>query len=163
MRIVIIVFYFLISSNILIAQSGIAGKIFDGDTGEEFIGANVVVLENGVFVIGASSDFEGNYILRIDPGIYDMEVSYIGYRTKRIEKIIVSPGETTQTNVEFGPEEEGLVLCPTYIPIYMVPLIELDNPTSIKRKGADDIRNTPQKSIPQLAGFSTPGVSILDQ
>ncbi len=167
MKWIISIIIFSFFSNSLFAQrpaSGIKGKISDTDTDDVFIGANVVVSKNGVFVIGTSTDFEGNYTLKIDPGVYDMEVSYIGYQTKRIENIEVNAGQVTQTDVLFEDNFEAIIYddyhCGGY---YTIPLIEQDNPTSERSITDEDIRTQAQKSIPQLAGLSSPGVSILDQ
>ena len=45
----------------LSAQTSLVGKITAAETGEDLIGANVILEKNGVFVIGTSTDFNGNY------------------------------------------------------------------------------------------------------
>ena len=60
-------------------STSLAGKITDNETGEELIGANLTVYQAGVLINGTSTDFEGNYSLFLNPGSYNIEVSYIGY------------------------------------------------------------------------------------
>jgi TonB-dependent Receptor Plug Domain. len=56
----------------------IAGTITDKSNGEPIVGANVVVLGTS---LGASTDINGEYsILSIPPGIYQVQISCIGYR-----------------------------------------------------------------------------------
>ncbi len=153
---------FILWGTLAVAQSAIAGKISDGDTGEEFIGANVVISKSGVFVIGASTDFEGNYKVNVDPGTYDVEVSYIGYATKRIEGVIVTASKVTNLDVEFGADEEGLLLEEVVVTGYSVPLIEQDNTTSGSTITAEEIRTLPTKNITALAATAA-GLSQVDE
>ena len=60
------------------AGASLGGIVRDAVTGESLLGANVVLMGTGK---GASSDNEGKYsILNINPGTYNIKVSYIGYR-----------------------------------------------------------------------------------
>ena len=68
----------------------ITGKIVDSQTGEELIGANVIL--DGT-TNGAASDIEGNYQIRnISPGIYSLTASMIGYAKLNITDIDIKPG-----------------------------------------------------------------------
>ena len=51
---------FLISAISVCAQTSIYGKVNDKESGEELIGASLVLTKNGVFITGAASDFDGN-------------------------------------------------------------------------------------------------------
>ena len=45
-------------------------------------------------VTGIVSDLQGNFILdKLKPGLYDVEVSFIGFEAKRVEDIILSMAE----------------------------------------------------------------------
>ncbi len=85
---------FFIGTN-LIAQAHISGKLTEEDTGEPLIFANVVAFQNGVQVTGAQTDFDGNYSLIVDPGTYDIEISYVGFPTRRITGVIAKTGGTS--------------------------------------------------------------------
>ncbi|MEJ2507195.1 MAG: carboxypeptidase-like regulatory domain-containing protein, partial [Ignavibacteriaceae bacterium] len=84
----------------LFAQSNVgklAGRIIDTDTQEPLIGANVVLLGTE---LGAATDINGNYfILNIEPGEYDVKVSYVGYGEKVIQAVRIVGGITYELNV----------------------------------------------------------------
>ena len=74
-----------------IAQKGtIKGQVMDRETGEEIIGANVII--EGT-VTGASTDIYGNFEFNADPGNYNIVVSYIGYQAFKITDLQVNPNE----------------------------------------------------------------------
>ena len=76
----------LISTTALVAQTGkISGKIIDKKTGETLPGASVLI--EGT-VQGASSDFDGNYIITsVKPGKYNVICKYVSYANKLIKDI----------------------------------------------------------------------------
>ncbi|NOR18408.1 TonB-dependent receptor [candidate division WOR-3 bacterium] len=96
----------------LIIVNGISGKIQgvvrDIDTQEPIPFADVIILNTE---IGAATDENGYFhILNVPPGKYTVEVSYIGYQTKRIEDVIVDVDQTArlkvaikQTTIEMAP------------------------------------------------------------
>ncbi len=78
------------------------GKITDGGTAEELIGANVSIYRNGALVSGASTDFEGNYSVKLDPGLYDVEISYIGYQSTKVKGVVIQTGQANKLDVQMG-------------------------------------------------------------
>jgi len=91
----------------------ISGKITDQITGEPLIGANVVLVErwsgdeaNPVdFAQGAATDMNGNfYILNIRPGVYSVQMNFIGYGTKKMTKVEVLVDKTTPMNITLAPK-----------------------------------------------------------
>lgn len=80
------------------AQTGtVRGTITDGETGEELIGATIMIPATGKGVV---TDFEGNYSLsEVAPGTYDLQVSYVSYQKKTITDVVVKPGEVTVLNI----------------------------------------------------------------
>ncbi len=75
-----IFFLFIIFSSIVFAQSGsITGKVYDKDTNEPLLGANLVVQGTS---LGAATDIDGKYIIRSVPaGKQTLIISYIGYNS----------------------------------------------------------------------------------
>ncbi|MCC7244407.1 MAG: carboxypeptidase-like regulatory domain-containing protein [Saprospiraceae bacterium] len=65
----------------------IKGKVVDGETGEELIGASIVVLTGGTG--GASTDYEGNFTLKLEKTPARIRVSYTGYDPSELD--ITSP------------------------------------------------------------------------
>lgn len=104
---------FTIGTSRVLGQSygKIAGTIEDAQTGETLIGANVVI--EGT-TQGASTNADGEYfILQVEPGTYNIKVSYVGYQTKVFQDVTVNSGQTTDLNAELQPqsyESEGEVV-----------------------------------------------------
>ncbi len=76
-------------------QGTIRGKVFDDATGESLVG--VTVLVKGT-TRGAVTDLDGKFSLKIEPGTYNLRVSYISYQTVTIEDVEVKTGEVTLFN-----------------------------------------------------------------
>ncbi len=90
-----------------IAQSGtLRGKITDSETGEELIGASVMVV--GTY-LGSSADLDGNYsITGIDAAKVQLKCSYISYETQIINDVEIKEGETSVLNIKLKPVSVGL-------------------------------------------------------
>lgn len=87
-----------------------AGSIFgflvDADTGEALIGANVVIRGT---TVGTSTDLDGRYeIARLDPGLYTLEIRYIGYTTAIVSDVEVQAGFATRVDLALEPESFDL-------------------------------------------------------
>ena len=95
---------FLFGENGL-AQTGIAGKISDKESGEDMISADIIISQNGVFIQGETMDIDGNYSIQMDSEEYDMEVSYTGYTTQKITGIVVIEGIVTKVDVQISMGE----------------------------------------------------------
>ncbi|MFC3196254.1 TonB-dependent receptor domain-containing protein [Parapedobacter deserti] len=76
----------------------ISGTIID-DRGETLAGASIRVVGSGN---AAQSGVDGSYQLPLPAGTYTLEVSYLGYQTKRITEVVVRPGELTRLSVELA-------------------------------------------------------------
>jgi outer membrane receptor protein involved in Fe transport len=71
----------------------LSGTIKDEASGELLFGANIVVLGTK---LGASSSIDGSYyVLNLDPGKYDIQVSMLGYKTVIQKNTIINSGKTT--------------------------------------------------------------------
>jgi len=82
---------------LLFAQGNgsIKGRVFDRESGESLVGANVVIENTG---IGAAADLEGGFFLRnVPPGTYTLRVSYIGYVPASVV-VRIAPDETLEQN-----------------------------------------------------------------
>jgi outer membrane receptor for ferrienterochelin and colicin len=91
----------------LIGQKGdITGVVLDSKIKETLIGANVVIQGT---TIGASTDLDGSFKLSVSPGTYNIEVSFISYKVKIIEKVNVTNGQVTDIG-KIELEEESTTL-----------------------------------------------------
>jgi hypothetical protein len=97
----------LLCSVSLFAQSGsIKGTIRDGVTNEGIIGANVII--EGT-TTGASTDVNGNYTIpKVSAGTVNLVISYISYRTKKVEGVRIEDGKTVTINTNL--EEDVAML-----------------------------------------------------
>ncbi len=88
------------------AQNGIVrGNVID-EIGEPLFSANAVLKGTG---IGLTSDFDGKFELSAEPGIYELEISFIGYATIVITDVEVKPGEVTLIeNIKIEPSSSQL-------------------------------------------------------
>ena len=60
----------------------IRGKVIEKSNGVGIAFANIAILDSVTIISGGSSDFNGNFNLNpIKPGIYNVEVSSVGYKT----------------------------------------------------------------------------------
>lgn len=100
-----LLFSFLFLTTLSFAQTGtIKGQIIDSTLNEGVIGANVVIEGTQ---IGGSTDIDGNYIISsLQPGTYNLVITYIGYKTKQISGVVVYAGKITTVN-SFLKEDSG--------------------------------------------------------
>jgi len=79
-------FTFLIAfSSNLLAQTkkfSISGEVRDVQNGEDLIGA---VISVSSLKVGVSTNAYGFYSLSLEPGNYEVEISYVGYQTQKIK------------------------------------------------------------------------------
>jgi len=73
------------------AQMGTLTGTITGE-GEPLIGASVIV--SGT-TKGTTTDFNGAYTLSVEPGTYNIEVSYIGFATQTLSTTITAGGTTS--------------------------------------------------------------------
>ena len=85
----------------LFAQKGdLTGKVIDKEINDVLPFANVQVKGT---TIGTTTDFEGIYTLKMDPGVYTVSFSFIGYETVEITEVIIKAGQETTVNASIGP------------------------------------------------------------
>ena len=67
-----------------VGTGSLKGKITDAKSGELLPFVNVVLERQGTQVTGGASDFNGEYFIKpIEPGVYDVVVTYVGYQPQR--------------------------------------------------------------------------------
>jgi TonB-dependent receptor len=137
------------------AQTGsITGRIIDAGNGEDIIGASIFLENNQA--IGASSDYDGRYEIRSVPsGTYSLVISYLGFQTKVIDKVIVKTGEETNLDVSLQSSVNEL----TEIVVRSELATENINSLLIAQKNnsaisdgisSDIIRKTPDKNTAEV-------------
>ena len=88
-------------TSVMFGQNGdLTGKVIDREYNDVLPFANVVV-KGGT--AGTTTDFEGNYALKLEPGVYTVVFSFIGYETAEISEVVIRAGETTTVSATIGP------------------------------------------------------------
>ena len=148
----------MISTSIF-AQTSLEGKVVD-DTGEPVILGDVALYQNDRLVTGTQTDFDGYFaISNLDPGTYDVQASYIGMQTTRINGVIVNANQANRlAEVVLST---GVLLNEVVVVDYKVPLIEQDATSTGGIVTAEKIRNLPVKNINSIAA-QTAGIANQD-
>ena len=107
MRTYILLFFLLISIENVVAQTGtIRASVYDDETGEALIGASVVIAST---TQGNVTDLDGKAaITGLEPGSYDVQVSYVSYQPKTIQGVEVNADETNSFEIRLASETIGL-------------------------------------------------------
>ncbi|MDT0648536.1 TonB-dependent receptor [Autumnicola edwardsiae] len=110
-----LVLFFIFIVNLAQAQTGkISGSIFDVEVNDVMPFANVAIKGTNT---GTTSDFEGDYSLNAEPGIYTLVFSFMGYETLEVTGVEVKENEVNTVNVEMkssaGALDEVLITTTT--------------------------------------------------
>ena len=89
-RILIIALFLFAGISAFAQNATIRGSIFDAANGESLPG--VAIFIEGT-TTGTTTDLDGKFNLNIEPGTYDLSISYISYETMKIEGVAVGAGE----------------------------------------------------------------------
>ncbi len=142
-----------------IAFGGITGKlsgfVSDKQNGEPLVGVNVVL--NNTY-LGATTDIDGAFfILNIPPGVYEVDVDYIGYKKVLISNVLIQTDLTTNFQVEM--EEQIIDVGEVIVVVAERPLIQKDLTSSRKITTSAEFANTPLETIQDViqltAGVTT--------
>ncbi len=116
----------------------IKGTLDDGENKEPIPFAQVILWQNGVMVTGAQSDFDGRYRLVASPGVYQIEVRYVGYKTPEKKEIVIERDKITFHDLTITQEHSpivGIVVEPPY-------RLEDHRSTTFRRK---EVRRHPKR------------------
>lgn len=133
----------------------VKGFVKDASNNEPIIFANIFIQNSN---IGTNSDENGYYeISGIDPGIYGVEVSYIGYDSAVQLEIELSPNRPTEIN--FLLEESANELKEVVVKASAFRKTE-ESPVSLRNIGVTEIKRRPggNRDISQVVK-SLPGVT----
>ena len=148
-------------ATIAFGQTSLEGKVIDEETNEPILFGTVALYKNGNLITGTETDLDGNYVFsNIDPGTYDVEVSYIGYQTIRETGVSVFAGKSNIADIKIGTGG-GILLEEIVVREYIAPLFEKDNTTQGGVVTAEKIRNLPTKNVNALAA-TTAGIASQD-
>ncbi len=149
-------------SQIFFAQKGeLIGNIKDTEYNDVLPFANVLMKGT---TMGTTSDFEGNYAVKLEEGTYSVVFSFVGYETKQVTDVVIIAGQVTELNMSLGPLsnelQEVVISAKTAqnteaalldVQKKSVNLIDGISAESFKKIGASDLAN---------AVKNVPGVSV---
>ncbi|MCT4583167.1 MAG: carboxypeptidase regulatory-like domain-containing protein [Flavobacteriales bacterium] len=151
-KITLSLFFILLGIGYSFAQSGtgtLKGTVLD-ESGEPLPFVNVTLKQNGNLKTGATTDFDGNFkISSLEPGKYDLEVSFVGYQTQKTEGIIIKGDKLLPL-----PDitlREGDLLDEVEVITYKVPLIDKDGGASGGTVSRDELARMPGRSAGAIA------------
>lgn len=141
----------LASTMLVFSQSGsLKGKVTNKDNGDPIPFANIVIESGGHMVTGGTTDFQGEYHIRpINPGTYDVTISYVGFEPQRIKGVIIRSGQVVFFNIEMKPS--STVMSTFVVSDYAVPLIDADQTQSGATLTSEEIKKMPGRSAASVA------------
>ncbi len=121
------------------SQTGIIkGLATDGLTNEPIIFANIILVGTSV---GTTTDEVGNYeFLGLEPGVYDVQISYIGYETLTITEQQVQNNRPTTVNFLMELDTETLDEVTIKADAFKKPV---ESPVSLRTIGVTEIKRRP--------------------
>jgi hypothetical protein len=147
-----------------LAQTGngaIKITLTDKATKEAIPFANVVAYKDGVQVGVATTDMDGNAIIKpLEPGKYTVKGVYVGYQAQEVKDVVVGDGKTAYVNVGLS-NGEGVKLDEVEVITYQVPLIDPDTKSG-QTVTREDYQNLASKDVNSVAA-TTAGVYQADE
>lgn len=125
---------------VLFGQAGIIrGKVLNTISNEPVPFANILLQGTSV---GASADENGRYeIKNIQPGLYNLEASFVGYKTVIIYEIQVTNARPAIADIRM--EEEAKNLEEVIVSAANTFIKSEESPLSLRSIGATEIKKTP--------------------
>jgi hypothetical protein len=134
---------FCLSANILAqSQATLQGKVTEAKSGDDAINAYIKLIKGGVAKATVATDFEGNYSANVDPGTYDVEISYVGMATQLIKGVVLNGGRLSKIDVKLKDNGQFLGGCGGY----KIPLIQMDNTSSGATYSSEQIMRSPARN-----------------
>ena len=138
LRLITILFCIIIGQS-LFAQSGrIKGRVADALSNEPVMFANILVVGTDK---GETTDIDGNYeISGLEPGVYDLAFSYVGYKEQTIYEVQVNSSRPTMIDVALETTAEEL----EEIVVKASPFKKTEeSPLSLRTIGITEIKRNP--------------------
>ena len=134
----------------------IAGKVTDSQTGAPLPFANVSIIGT---TYGNITNQLGEYVIDYLPvGTYDVQVSYMGYSTRRVPNVVVEPDRSTEVNVALDPE--ALVADEVVVEAER-PIIDVEKTTTKRSMDEEEVKVRPISTVEEAVA-TQPGVVLVD-
>ena len=148
---------FLLSFNTNFAQTGtIQGKVFDPINNEGIPFVNVVIQGT---TTGTTTNIDGGYeITNLEPDLYNIEASFVGYKSKIVYEIQVFNSKPAEVDIPLEPAAEELA----EVVVKADPFVQREeSPLSLQSIGVNEIQRNPggnrdiSKAIQSLPGVAS--------
>jgi len=145
-KLLLLVVPMILASFSILAQDGaLKGKVQDKETGEAIPFANIIAERGGKLTGGTTTDFDGYYTIKpLPPGLYDLKVSFVGYKSIKMTGVIVTPDAITFQDLKMASAAEELDI--VEVIGYEIPLISKDKTMSGETVSRADIAAMPSRS-----------------
>lgn len=159
---VLMTFGLLLATSVLaFGQGTLRGVVINAKTNQPEPFVNVVVKQNGEMRGGATTDFNGLYaITPLAAGSYDIEASYIGFTSVKLEGVNVKASGSSYADT-IKMEEASKTMKTVVIKKSKVPLIDKGSPEGGQRMSSKDLERMPGSSI-ESAVATVAGVGYQD-
>lgn len=137
------ILFSLIGTLFVFSQSGkISGTVYDGEYNDVLPFATISVKGT---TNGTTSDFEGDYTLDLEEGVYTIVFSFVGYETKEIQEVAIKDGNVFELDVTLNASA-GL-------------LEEVVISTTVRRNTEESVLNLQKNSATLMDGLSSQSIS----
>lgn len=135
---------------------GITGKVTDKKTGEPLPGANVIVVGTSV---GAATGVDGAFAIpNLQPRIYTVVISFVGYRSQTVEVRVV---EGEQANFSVAMREDALKMEDIVVTGIASRTSKEVAEVAVSRVAVSDLTTTNSyQTVTQLLAGKTAGVNV---
>ena len=95
MKSILMILLSISSLTFFMSKTAIKGKVSDAQSGDPLVGAVITIKGTS---IGAQTDVDGNFELKVKPGTYRLVCTLIGFQQKESKEITVAEGATEIVN-----------------------------------------------------------------
>lgn len=141
----------LLLCNFTFAQRTITGTVTDAETGESLIGANILVVGSST---GTITDFDGTYSLNVSNDAKELEFSYTGYSSQRVE---IGSQTTIDVSLSAGQQLDEVVV------VGYGSQKEKEITSAVTSVGAEDFNRGPITDPSQLLQGKVAGLQVYNR
>ncbi len=135
-------------------KATIKGNVKDAKTGEPLYGVNVYTAKGQ----GTTTDFDGDFQLKLDPGTYEIKISFVSYKDIK-KSVTLEAGQVITLNEKL--ESSTIELGTTVISASKYEKKLSEETVSIDVLGSDLIKNSNSLQADE-AMEKVPGVTVVD-
>lgn len=147
---------FLLALTVSAQKGVIKGRVFDDLTNEAIPFANVAIQNSEK---GGVTDIDGNYTIEnLQPGLYNVQTTYVGYEAKTVFEVPVVNQKPTTLNIALKATSTKLATVEVTSEVFER---NVESPVSLQEIGSNEIQRNPggnrdiSKAIQVLPGVSS--------